>query len=100
MKRPDRQPAEPPAALLHGQLRDQRHRDETGHLRHRGDRGREGAAGDEPIVQGAIDRKLERAGPNHPGHAEQQIKDEQRLGQRQQHHRRSGHEHCERQCRA
>jgi hypothetical protein len=40
----------------------------------------EGSAGDEPIVQSAIDRDVEWAGPNHPGDAEQQVKDEQRLG--------------------
>lgn len=79
--------------LPHRQLGDQRHRDQPRHLRHGRNGGSKGAAGDEPITDAAVNAEIERSGPIHPRDAKQEIKDQQRLGQRQQHHRDPGYQH-------
>ena len=79
--------------LAHRQLGDQRHRDQPRRLRQGRHRGGKGTAGDEPVIDAAVNAEIERSGPIHPPNAKQQIKDEQRLGQRQQHHRDPGHQH-------
>ncbi len=83
----DRQPAGAPALHHHRQLGDQRHRHQPDLLRQRRDRAGEGAAPDEPVVERAVEAELERRGPIHPRHAEQQIEHQERPGQRQQHQR-------------
>jgi hypothetical protein len=83
--------------LPYCQLRDQRHNHKARHLCHCGNRCGESSPGDKPIVDSAVDAKLERSRPIHPSDAKQKIEDEQRLVQRQQQHRDACDEHREAQ---
>ena len=81
----DRQPTGAPAAMRDAGLGDQRQADQPHHLRHRRDRGGDGAAGDEPVVHRAVDAEVERPGEVGAGDAEQCIEHQQRRGERQRH---------------
>ena len=85
--------------VAHRQLGDQRHRHQPRHLRDGRDRIGQRTAGHEPVVQGAVDAELERAGPVQPSDTEQQVEDGQGLGQRQQQRRNPGAEHGQTQVR-
>ena len=78
------QPARQPLRSIAACAISGRH-DQPRHLRQRGDRDGEGAPGDEPVVDRAVDAEVEGAGEVRPRHAEQQIEHRKRAGERQQH---------------
>ena len=73
------QPAAP-AMAAHRQLSDQRHRDQPGQLRQGGDRGRGGAAPDEPVVDRAVDPEINGLAQFIRATQNEQVEHQQRLG--------------------
>ena len=94
-RRADRHPAAAPAAVAHGELRDDRQGHEPQHLRQGGDRGGQRAARHEPVVQRAVQAEIERPRPGHAREAEQQIEHHERLRERQRHARKPRAQHGE-----
>jgi hypothetical protein len=67
--------------------------DQARHHRQVGDRRDESAPRDEPAIERTIDAKVEGGGEVHAADAEEDVEDEQRLRQRQQHGGGAGDEH-------